>query len=767
MASVSLESVNESAPSSPPELSYSKSSKSSSSLNSDDELCASDSGLASKEAHFEEVALEDGGSDTVDVDSNLPPASRPTLRRPPPKSFHTGNVTRRRSGTSPQLRPVPNGMRQKYPSLQGAVSNVLRDQSLNLPNGRTKQRAASSPTSPYMRTPQRVPSRSPSPSKPFMQNGFSSSPQTLASTTPKASFESQGSARRKPTWQPGRKTVKELEAEYNDEDDDVPDEAILENVPVSPLPGHYATLKSPSTTTTGVRSTTPSPHRRPYGHLHSANIPKGAKRPSAPPPPNQYISPRSPKNGRPPMMPHSATVSSFPPHSIHRKERSKSWTEDLNAEARELSQKLEEYAEGLSTGRRSLPSSGMNSAASSPPRAGDVKPLQRSKTSITEIPTPIPSTLPPLQKGNIMIDPLPISKEKEAVLSRTRPSWLPPKSQKEERKHLKEFQQMMARAAEAEKKRALKEQESRENKEEMQSSIARIWDQHVLPNWDAVVKEPRTRELWWRGVTPRSRGEVWQKAIGNELELTPASFEAALSRAHALEDKIREMPSEERAASKEAAWMDAIRRDVPNTLPETKMYSNPSAPLHQSLTNVLKAYAMYRSDVGYVYGTHLIAGIICLLLPPPQAFVLLANMLNRPLPLAFLVHDQPAMQRTYDLTLQTLKYKFTKLHDHLTSSSLGIKPEEFLDPIFRCLFAYNLPHEHVSRIWDIFVFEGDKTLIRAAVAVLGKLESKLYTTREEVLELIGWRNENFWDFGSEDEFVEAVREAGKVDGSGN
>ncbi|EME80428.1 uncharacterized protein MYCFIDRAFT_156180 [Pseudocercospora fijiensis CIRAD86] len=467
------------------------------------------------------------------------------------------------------------------------------------------------------------------------------------------------------------------------------------------------------------------------------------------------------------MMPHSATVSSLPSHSIHRKERSKSWTEDLNAEARELSQKLEEYAEGLSTGRRSLPNSRMNSAAISPPRVGDVKTLQRSKTSITEIPAPIPSTLPPLQKGNIMIDPLPISKEKEAVLSRTRPSWLPPKSQKEERKHLKEFQQMMARAAEAEKKRALKEQENRENKEEMQGSIARIWDQHVLPNWDAVVKEPRTRELWWRGVTPRSRGEVWQKAIGNELELTPASFEAALSRAHALEDKIREMPPEERAASKEAAWMDAISRDVPNTLPETKMYSNPSAPLHQSLTNVLKAYAMYRSDVGYVYGTHLIAGTICLILPPPQAFVLLANMLNRPLPLAFLVHDQPAMQRTYDLTLQTLKYKFTKLHDHLTSPQLGMTPEEYLDPIFRCLFAYNLPHEHVSRIWDIFVFEGDKTLIRAAVAVLGRLESKLYTNREEVSQLIGWRNENLWDVGSEDEFVSCVREAGKVEGNGN
>jgi hypothetical protein len=361
-----------------------------------------------------------------------------------------------------------------------------------------------------------------------------------------------------------------------------------------------------------------------------------------------------------------------------------------------------------------------------------------------------------------MIDPLPISKEKEAVLTRTRPSWLPPKSQKEERKHLKEFQQMMARAAEAEKKRLLKAQENHDTKQEMQGSIARIWEQHVLPNWDVVIREPRTRELWWRGVTPRSRGEVWQKAIGNELELSPGSFDAALARAHAMESKVHDLSPEERANSKEAAWLDAIARDVPNTFPETRIYE-PGAAHHKSLADVLKAYAMYRSDIGYVYGTHLIAGIVCLLLRPAEAFVLLANMMNRPVPLAFLVHDQPAMQRTYDNTLQTLKYKFAKLHDHLTNPALGLKPEEFLDPIFRCLFSYNLPPEHVSRIWDVFAFEGDKALIRAAVAILGRLESKLYGGREEILELIGWQNERRWDLGSEDEFMSAVREAGKVD----
>ncbi|KAK3085204.1 hypothetical protein LTR53_020056, partial [Teratosphaeriaceae sp. CCFEE 6253] len=69
-----------------------------------------------------------------------------------------------------------------------------------------------------------------------------------------------------------------------------------------------------------------------------------------------------------------------------------------------------------------------------------------------------------MQKGSVMIDPFPISKEKEAVLTRTRPSWLPPKNQREEKKHVKEWERMMARAADAEKKRSLREREDAESR---------------------------------------------------------------------------------------------------------------------------------------------------------------------------------------------------------------------------------------------------------------------------------------------------------------
>jgi hypothetical protein len=107
---------------------------------------------------------------------------------------------------------------------------------------------------------------------------------------------------------------------------------------------------------------------------------------------------------------------------------------DLSEEAKIITEALEFHAD--SNGRRR--EEDLQSGRSSLSSGTDSK--RGSKANIE---------LPPLQKSNIMIDPLPISKEKEKVLTRTRPSWLPPKDQKEEKKHLKEYKKMMAQSREA------------------------------------------------------------------------------------------------------------------------------------------------------------------------------------------------------------------------------------------------------------------------------------------------------------------------------
>jgi len=68
-----------------------------------------------------------------------------------------------------------------------------------------------------------------------------------------------------------------------------------------------------------------------------------------------------------------------------------------------------------------------------------------------------------------------------------------------------------------------------------------------------------------------------------------------------------------------------------------------------------------------------------------------------------------------------------------------------------------------SRIWDVYVFEGDKALVRTAVGVLAKLEGRLYGNKSEILDVLGSSASGAWDLGPEDEFVRVVRDMGKID----
>ena len=136
-------------------------------------------------------------------------------------------------------------------------------------------------------------------------------------------------------------------------------------------------------------------------------------------------------------------------------------------------------------------------------------------------------------------------------------------------------------------------------KDDTQEALLRIWQEHVIPDWANARKEPRIRELWWRGIPSKMRAQVWELAVGNELTITEATFAKALQRA-----KDLDVPSSDaKHVATHQAWFSAVRRDVTKTLPEVKIFQ-PGAPAHNDLVDLLMAYSMYRSDVGYSHGTH-------------------------------------------------------------------------------------------------------------------------------------------------------------------
>lgn len=582
------------APSSPPGLTGSKSSKSSSCLSSS--LSGAD-GILSDITHFEEIGLDEDRPRLAPPKQQTYGAEKP-LRPAPRMSAPAISGPRGNAAAMTTMRELTNsGPRPILTKMRGSGKSHIPTHSLSLPSENMPYRShrnASTPSLAIRAMSNRSRSRSPSP------NPASPMARPVPTPTPRPSprlsamsINSSGHHPvRRGSWQPSRKTVKELEAEYNDEDDDLPDDASLWNVPLSPRPpserspiiGGVSPKSSPI-----VSPERPSPLRTslsaPSAHAvrDTPAVPSGsAISPSWTSPP---ISPLNPKMAR------GASTGSMSEHFSYQPARVKSWNivlSELSEEAKALTETLENHAVATAKKREDAVQQGIKF---SHPKT---ETLLRSKTSIVE--------LPPLRLNNVMIDPLPVSKEKEKVLTRTRPSWLPPKSQKEEKKHLKEYQQMMERSQEAERRRAATTVDRQCAKDDTKKALLRIWEEHVLPNWDQVIREPRTRELWWRGVAPKSRAEVWQRAVGNELALTEVTFKRALERAKDADKKMAENRNNELLGN-ERKWFDAIRRDVRDAFPEMKIFQA-GGPLHDSLVDVLMAYSMYRSDVGYSHGTH-------------------------------------------------------------------------------------------------------------------------------------------------------------------
>ncbi|QDS67469.1 hypothetical protein FKW77_000887 [Venturia effusa] len=726
-------------PGSPPELTNSKSSKSSS-FHSDSDVEQPDI------AHFEDISLEDLHHDAYPQHHDIYTRNLKLIhldKKPPLMTTAvTTSMQKFTSHSMPSLHSRDLTSKQAH---HFTPANAVHQQ-LSLPARRQKKRQPqTNPSStqffPKIATNRR--SRSTSPISPTPSTFSATPPSRHSSSRRHRSVEPLVVSSKRQSWQPGRKTVKELEAEFHDSDDELPEDAIIFNIPISPRP--------PNERETLPRRSSPpgSTSHSPVAAIQIKGL--GIAMPNPDVAANMLKGP-PPKSPRLSMVARSVSMTSIPEDcSLNLRTAGRSWDNalsELSPEARALTQILETQAEKEEREREEKVQAGS-------PRKRRSTEKRRFSSSEVE--------LPPMRKHELLIDPLPISKEKEKHLTRTRPSWLPPKNPEEEKRHLREYQKMMIKAKQAEEEKEKKRQREQCLRDSTRETLTRVWEEHVLPNWNTSINEPRTKELFWKGITPRNRGNFWKKAVGNESALSDATYNAASSRAKKTHARLSKLAPDEASKEQEWQWFEAIKRDIEEAFPELKIFQ-PGGPLHQTLLDVLMAYAMYRSDVGYVYGTHFIAGLLVLNLSAADSFITLSNLLNRPIPTAFVTNDTAATDRIYDVVLRTLRYKLPALHAHLMLPTTRVTAAEYMQPMFRTLFcSQKFGMDIASRIMDCYVFDGDGILVRACVGTLAKLESRLYGSREEILELLGSARGGPWDLGKEDDFMELMREMGRYE----
>lgn len=315
-----------------------------------------------------------------------------------------------------------------------------------------------------------------------------------------------------------------------------------------------------------------------------------------------------------------------------------------------------------------------------------------------------------------------------ALILHDRPKDLPAKSAVEEKRHQRMFEQMMAAARKKELQNArdkIRQEKERRQKDKKVDDNLKEWTR-VLPNWESQHKTRKVQELWWRGLPPVVRGEVWQRAIGNDLNISPELYWIFLSRCKeklaSMEERRRsDSNASQKSLSREHS-VEVIHLDVIRTFPTLGFFQE-GGPYNRSLHDVLGAYACYRPDIGYVQGMSFLAAVLLLNMEAAEAFMCLANLLNRASYLAFFRVDYTKMRPYFEAFNFFLQETIPKLSVHF--AQIEFSPEYYLIEWVFTIYTRVLPLDLACRVWDLFCRDGESFLFRTALGILRLYQSKL------------------------------------------
>eukprot|EP00698_Gefionella_okellyi_P022450 TRINITY_DN7449_c0_g1_i2.p1 TRINITY_DN7449_c0_g1~~TRINITY_DN7449_c0_g1_i2.p1 ORF type:complete len:395 (-),score=71.70 TRINITY_DN7449_c0_g1_i2:237-1421(-) len=292
-----------------------------------------------------------------------------------------------------------------------------------------------------------------------------------------------------------------------------------------------------------------------------------------------------------------------------------------------------------------------------------------------------------------------------------RPGGLPAKSPEELRRHARlvaEMQKLAMQREEQEAKEAKRTAKRHEAKEAAIVANTKLW-QELLPGFSIKRSTSKVEKLVLAGIPPKLRGQVWNIAVGNALNITLQDFESLTTPQHTSSQTARNVE----------ALVDV---DIPRTFGGLGFFAA-EGPLRPPLKRVLICYALYRADIGYVQGMGFLVAMLLLFLDEAESFCTFSNMMLSPLLLAFFKMDQVMMARYTRAWHKLLKKHVRPVSRHL--QKLSIQPDLYLLDWIMTVFSKSLPLDTAAVIWDGFTVLGDAFIFRSALGVMKVLETEL------------------------------------------
>ncbi|GAA5906200.1 uncharacterized protein JCM6883_005474 [Sporobolomyces salmoneus] len=319
----------------------------------------------------------------------------------------------------------------------------------------------------------------------------------------------------------------------------------------------------------------------------------------------------------------------------------------------------------------------------------------------------------------------------QKIISMTRQRDLPPKNREEEEKHLKQLADMLAASKEAEKRKRLESEQKAAARASALASALPTWESQILPNWRAVLHDTSEgrylRKLWWQGTMPvRFRGRLWSLCIGNGLAIPKNSYAISLQRAKKGLEGGNERLEEFRREAEE---------EMENVLPSLKLFQKKGGVMHDDLLDLLLAWAVHDLDrpiPKYPRGLAYPASLLLVNMPPPEAFISLLNLIHKSFLKSFYSSNSSSLS-SYERVFDTLLAdSMPKVYSNFSSSV--VRPSLYLVPWLTTLFIGYLELELSTRLFDIFLLEGDSFAFRTSLVLLKILEPRLFNPNLEELE---------------------------------
>lgn len=170
-----------------------------------------------------------------------------------------------------------------------------------------------------------------------------------------------------------------------------------------------------------------------------------------------------------------------------------------------------------------------------------------------------------------------------------------------------------------------------------------------------------------------------------------------------------------------------IELDLLRTLPNNKYFETIDSPGTVRLRRVLTAYSEHNPRVGYCQGMNRLAAVALLVLPEEEAFWCLVAIVDKIMPIGY-YNDLWLAQVDSSVVMEYVAIKMPNLNDHFKHYGIELS----LFAWFLTIFVDGTPPALFLRLWDCFLYEGDKIMFRVALALLKMYENQLILMNNSV-----------------------------------